>query len=185
MQFEETELRGAFVIDVDRLEDERGFFGYTFNSDDFAAHGLETRIVQENISYNARRNTLRGMHYQVAPDAQPKLIRCTQGAVYDVVIDLRPDSATHRNWIGVELTAENHRMIYVPAGFAHGFQTLQDHTELLYLMFAPYAPASARGVRWDDPAFGVEWPAADDRIINERDRTYSDYPPDKLSSTDQ
>lgn len=173
MIFQETKLAGACVIEVERLADERGFFAGTFDENEFAARGLKSRIVQSNISFNTHAGTLRGMHYQAAPVEQPKLVRCTRGSIYDVIIDLRPGSRTRFQWFGIELSAENRRMLYIPAGFAHGFQTLEDESEVVYEMFAPYAPDCARGVRWDDPAFAILWPAAE-RIINERDRSYAD-----------
>lgn len=156
--FCETKLKGAFIIELERLEDERGFFARTFCQEEFEAHGLNARIVQCNISFNKRKGTLRGMHYQVAPYEEAKLVRCTKGAIYDVIIDLRPDSLTFRRWIAVELTADNRFMLYVPADFAHGFQTLEDNTEVFYQMSEFYHPECARGVRWDDPAFAIEWP---------------------------
>jgi dTDP-4-dehydrorhamnose 3,5-epimerase len=158
MIFTETNLRGAFVIDLERLEDERGFFARTWCEREFAARGLSTRLAQCNISYNFRRGTLRGMHYQTAPHEEEKLVSCPRGAAYDVIVDLRPDSPTRLRWFAVELTAENRRMVYVPEGFAHGFQTLQDDTEVFYLISEFHAPESARGIRWDDPALKIEWP---------------------------
>lgn len=174
MIFTETKLPGAFVIDVEQFEDERGFFARCWSEEEFAAWGLNPRLVETNISFNRRENTLRGMHFQVGPDAQPKLVRCTAGAIYDVIIDLRPDSATYKQWSAVELSAANHRQLYIPEGFAHGFQTLVNDTEVLYQMSAPYAAASARGVRWNDPAFAIAWPPAE-RIIIARDQTYPDF----------
>lgn len=175
MKITETELKGAFVIEPTLREDARGFFAQLWTEAELAGRGMEGRFVQCNISYNLRRGTLRGMHYQAAPDGQAKLVRCTAGAIYDVGIDLRPHSPTFRRWVGVELSADNHRMLYLPGDFAHGFQTLTDGAEVLYMVSSPYAPQSERGVRWDDPAFRVEWPAADDRIINERDNSYPDF----------
>jgi dTDP-4-dehydrorhamnose 3,5-epimerase len=141
----------------------------------FEAAGLDARLVECNISFNRKKDTLRGMHYQGMPHGQAKLVRCTRGAIYDVIIDLRPTSATFKQWIGIELTAQNTRMLYVPPEFAHGFQTLANDTEVFYQMSSYYAPDSARGVRWDDPAFGIEWPEAESRIINARDREYPDF----------
>jgi dTDP-4-dehydrorhamnose 3,5-epimerase len=172
MFFTETKLPGAFIIEPERFVDERGFFARSWSEREFAEHGLNPRLLECNISFNKRRHTLRGMHYQIAPHAQAKLVRCTRGALYDVIIDLRPESVTNRQWVGVELTEDNGLMLYVPEGFAHGFQTLVDETEVFYQMTEYYAPESARGVRWDDPAFGIEWPEASERIINERDRNY-------------
>lgn len=169
MIFRETELRGAFIIEPGRLENERGFFARTFCQEEFKAHGLNPGVVQCNISFNKKKGTLRGMHYHVATHEEAKLVRCSQGAIYDVIVDLRPDSPTFKQWVAVELTADNRRMLYIPEGFAHGFQTLQDNTEVLYQMSEFYHPECAKGVRWDDPAFGIEW-LADDRIISNRDK---------------
>lgn len=175
MRFTETELPGAFVIELERREDERGFFARAWCEQEFAENGLDTRISQSNLSYNQRAGTLRGMHYQAPPHAEVKLVRCTRGAVYDVIVDLRPASSTYMRWIGVELSAENGRALYVPEGFAHGYQTLADDTETYYQVSAPYAPTAERGVRWDDPAFGIDWPPADDRVISTKDRAWPDY----------
>jgi dTDP-4-dehydrorhamnose 3,5-epimerase len=176
MRFTETPLPGAWVIDVDRLSDERGWFARTFDEAEFAARGLCARVVQCNASFNARRDTVRGLHYQAEPHGEPKLVRCVRGALFDVAVDLRPDSPAHRRWHGVELSAETGRMFYIPAGLAHGFQTLTDDCELLYLMGREYVPGAARGVRFDDPAFAVEWPPPSGELtISERDRGYPDY----------
>ncbi len=177
MIFAEAPLAGAWVIHPERREDERGFFARTYDRDEFAARGLDPAVVQCNTSFNARAGTLRGMHFQADPHGEPKLVRCTRGAICDVIVDLRPDSVTHRRWFGVELTGENRRALYVPVGFAHGFQTLADASEVLYMMGHDYVAESASGVRWDDPAFGIEWPAgpAGGRTISQRDATYPDY----------
>lgn len=164
-------LAGVYVVDLARIEDERGFFARSFCQREFAAHGLNPRLAQSNVSFNRTRGTLRGMHYQIAPHAEAKLVRCTQGAIWDVVIDLRRESPTYRRWVGVELSAETRRALYVPEGFAHGFQTLMDDSEILYLMSEFYDPDSARGVRWDDPAIGIDWPIAKP-VISDRDRSY-------------
>ena len=176
MIFTETPLRGAFVIEPEPLADGRGLFARTWCRNEFAARGLETRIAQCSTSLNPTRGTLRGMHYQVAPHAETKLVRCTRGALYDVIIDLRPGSPTFTRHFGVVLTADNRTMVYVPAGFAHGFQTLEDGTELFYQISEFHASEAGRGVRWDDPAFGIRWPDAE-RIIAERDRAYPDFDP--------
>jgi dTDP-4-dehydrorhamnose 3,5-epimerase len=178
MRFSETELAGAFVIDLERREDERGFFARAWCEEEFAAQGLDTRVSQCNVSFNERRGTLRGLHYQVPPHAEVKIIRCTSGAVYDVIVDLRPESSSYTRWIGVELTAENRRMLYIPEGFAHGYVTLEDETETYYQVSAPYAPQAERGARWDDPAFGIEWPEADELVISEKDRNWPDFRPE-------
>ncbi|HKV62626.1 MAG TPA: dTDP-4-dehydrorhamnose 3,5-epimerase [Candidatus Acidoferrum sp.] len=174
MIFTETKLAGAFVIDLERRSDERGFFARTFCQQEFEAHGLNPQVVQCNVSFNKRKGTLRGMHYQAAPFAEAKLVRCTSGSIYDVIIDLRPASATFKEYFAAELSAENRRMLYIPEDFAHGFQTLQDDTEVFYQMAQRYSAKHARGVRWNDPAFGIEWPEGD-RIIIERDQTYPDF----------
>lgn len=173
--FRETKLKNVFVIEPERFDDERGFFARSFSDKEFAAHGINSRLVECNISFNKKKHTIRGMHFQSAPYGQAKLVRCTQGAIYDAVIDLRPDSPTYKDWISAELTAENRLMLFVPEGCAHGFQTLADETEVFYQVSAHYMPASCGGVRWDDPAFKVEWPEAAARIINERDRQYADF----------
>ncbi|MCK9532431.1 MAG: dTDP-4-dehydrorhamnose 3,5-epimerase [Gammaproteobacteria bacterium] len=160
MRFTETELPGAFIIDIQPLEDERGFFARGFCERELAEHGLIPRVVQANISFNRRKGTLRGMHYQVAPHEEAKLVRCTRGALYDVIVDLRPESPTYLQWTGVELTADNHRALFVPQGFAHGFQTLQDNTEAFYQVSEFYTPTAERGLRHDDPAIGIHWPLA-------------------------
>ena len=174
MIFTETKLAGAFVIELERHTDERGFFARTFCQQEFEAHGLKAEVAQCNVSFNKRKGTLRGMHYQAAPFAEAKLVRCTAGSIYDVIIDLRPASATFKRHFAVELSAENHRMLYIPEDFAHGFQTLEDNTEVFYQMAQRYSAEHARGVRWNDPAFGIEWPKSE-RIIIERDRNYPDF----------
>jgi dTDP-4-dehydrorhamnose 3,5-epimerase len=174
MIFLTTLLKGAFIVEPEPVKDERGYFARTWCHQEFAAYGLNTRLVQCNVSFNNRRGTLRGMHYQAKPYEEAKLVRCTRGAIYDVIIDLRPGSSTFKQWIAVELTADNHRMLYVPEGCAHGFQTLEDGTEVFYQMSEFYVPAYAKGVRWNDPAFHIQWPAAE-RIISERDQHYPDF----------
>jgi dTDP-4-dehydrorhamnose 3,5-epimerase len=175
MVFTETKLKGSFVIDLERREDERGFFARTFCIDEFQARGLNARLVQCSISFNKARGTLRGMHWQAEPQAECKLVRVTRGAIHDVIIDLRAGSPTFKQHQAVELSDENRRELYVPEGFAHGFQTLEDDTEIFYQMSAGHAPALSRGVRWNDPQFGIDWPAAEHRIINERDANYPDF----------
>jgi dTDP-4-dehydrorhamnose 3,5-epimerase len=172
--FRETRLAGAFVIEPEKREDDRGFFARTFCREEFSAHGLNPDIAQCNVSFNKRKGTLRGMHYQARPFAEAKLVRCTAGAIFDVIIDLRKSSETFRGHFAVELCASNGKMLYIPEGFAHGFQTLLDNTEVFYQMSQPYAAQCARGVRWNDPAFGIEWPPAE-RTILERDRDYPDF----------
>lgn len=174
MIFTETALKGAFVIQPERIEDERGFFARTFDHREFAKQGLKSTFIQSSLSFNNKRGTLRGMHYQVAPYEEVKLIRCTQGAIYDVIIDLRPESPSFGQHVAIVLSAESRALLYVPEQFAHGFQTLVDNTEIFYQMTAEYAPDHARGIRWNDPAFAVPWPAAE-RIMNARDRDYPDF----------
>jgi dTDP-4-dehydrorhamnose 3,5-epimerase len=169
--FTELSLRGVFLIELKPSTDERGFFARTFSVSEFAEHGLNPAIAQCSVSFNDRRGTLRGMHYQAEPYGEAKLVRCTQGAIYDVALDLRPDSETYRRWCAVELTAENRRMLYIPDGVAHGFQTLADRSEVLYQISRSYEPRAARGVRWDDPVLGINWPEAP-QVISERDRSY-------------
>ncbi|HEX2271307.1 MAG TPA: dTDP-4-dehydrorhamnose 3,5-epimerase [Pyrinomonadaceae bacterium] len=173
--FRETKLKGAFVIDPQRFEDERGFLARSFSAKEFEDHGLNPRIAECNISFSRKRYTVRGMHFQKPPHAQAKLVRCSKGAIYDVIIDLRPESPTFKQWIGEELTAENRRMLYVPEGFAHGFQTLEENTEVFYQISEFYTPQSEAGVRWNDPAFAIRWPASDGVTINDRDRNYPDF----------
>ena len=174
MIFTETKLAGAFVIELERHTDERGFFARTFCQQEFEAHGLKAEVAQCNVSFNKRKGTLRGMHYQAAPFAEAKLVRCTAGSIYDVIIDLRLASSTFKRHFAVELSAENRRMLYIPEDFAHGFQTLEDDTEVFYQMAQRYSAEHARGVRWNDPAFGIEWPKGE-RIIIERDQNYPDF----------
>jgi len=172
--FTESTLKGAWIIDLQRINDERGFFARSFCHDEFIGHGLKTTVAQCNISYNVKRGTLRGMHFQLQPKAEAKLVRCTLGKIFDVIIDLRLDSATYCQWEGVELSEDNHRLLYVPEGFAHGFQTLEDNSEVFYQMYEFFAPDCASGVRWDDPAFGIQWPLPD-AVMSVKDRSYPFY----------
>jgi dTDP-4-dehydrorhamnose 3,5-epimerase len=176
MIFTPTPLAGAYLIDLERRGDDRGFFARMFCSDEFRAHGLVTQFVQVNDSLSAQRGTLRGMHYQLAPRAETKVLRCVRGALWDVILDLRPDSPTFGRSFGAELTAENRRMMYVPKGFAHGFLTLADDTESVYLVDEFYAPDRERGVRWDDPRFGIEWPGRP-VVLSDKDRAHRDFDP--------
>lgn len=171
MIFIETRLKGAYIIELEKVEDERGFFARSWCQKEFETHGLNPNLVQCNISYNKIKGTLRGMHYQVAPYKEAKLVRCTRGAIYDVIIDLRPNSKTFKQWIAEELNAKSHEMLYIPEGFAHGFQTLEDDTEVFYQMSEFYYQEYARGVRWNDPAFSIGWPIKPS-IINQKDRFY-------------
>lgn len=174
MIFTETKLRGALIIEPERKEDERGFFARTWCRGEFAAHGLNPQLAQCSISFNPRKGTLRGMHFQCAPHEEAKLVRCTRGAAYDVIVDLRPASATFRKWMATELTAENRRMLYVPEGFAHGLQTLENNTEIFYQISEFYHPECACGVRWNDPAFAIAWPL-EVSVISQSDSGYADY----------
>jgi dTDP-4-dehydrorhamnose 3,5-epimerase len=174
MIFVETELAGAYLVELEKREDERGFFARLWCEREFATHGLTSRLAQVSLSFNRRRGTLRGMHYQAAPYEESKMVHCVRGAIYDVIIDLRVGSHTHAKWFGVELSADNRRGVFVPAGFAHGFLTLTDDAEVLYHISHPYVAAAARGVRFDDPAFGIRWPIAIE-VIAERDRNWPAY----------
>jgi dTDP-4-dehydrorhamnose 3,5-epimerase len=181
MIFVELKLKGAYVIELEKLEDERGWFARSWCKQEFYEQGLDPNLAQCNISFNRKMGTLRGMHYQLPPFAETKLVRCTRGALYDVIIDLRPDSPTFLQWAGIELTADNRKTLYVPKGFAHGFQTLEDNTEVFYQMSDFYAPDHARGVRWNDPLFDIQWPE-EESIISQKDQTYEDADPTWFSS---
>lgn len=174
MIFTETKLKGAYSIGLEKLEDERGFFARTWCQREFKEKGIPFNLVQGNISFNKKRGTLRGMHYQIAPYGEAKLVWCIKGAIYDVIIDLRPYSETFRQWVSIDLTAENKKLLYIPKGFAHGFLTLMDNTEVFYLMSEFYVHESARGIRWDDPAFQVHWPT-EVIVISEKDKRYPDF----------
>jgi dTDP-4-dehydrorhamnose 3,5-epimerase len=174
----ETPLAGAYVVELDLLGDERGWFARTYDEAWFEEHGLDPVGVQCNSSFNAARDTLRGMHYQAPPYGEAKLVRCVRGAIWDVGVDLRPGSDSYREWHGVELTADNRRGLYLPAGLAHGFQTLTEDCEVQYLMGHVYVPEAGRGVRWDDPAFAIDWPAPHgERTMSEKDAAYPDFVP--------
>lgn len=176
MKFSETKLPGCTIVDVEPVSDARGFFARAWCSREFAEHGLHAELRQANLSYSPRRGTLRGLHWQAPPNSEAKLIRCTRGAVLDVAVDLRPDSPTYLRWVGVELAAESRRMLFVPEHFAHGFQTLEDDTEVHYLVSEAYAPEAERGARWDDPAFGIEWPLPV-AAISDKDSGWPDFEP--------
>jgi dTDP-4-dehydrorhamnose 3,5-epimerase len=175
MIFTPTELADAAIIDVERHEDERGFLARTYDEREFAEHGLPMPIVQSSTIYSPKRHTLRGLHFQEAPHSEAKLVRCTGGAAFVVIVDLRPRSPSGGQWLGVHLSAGNGRLLYVPEGFAQGYQTLEDNTEVLYHMSHHYVPEAARGVRWNDPSFAIKWPEADERIISERDQGWPDH----------
>lgn len=169
MIFLEAPLRGAYVIEVEKHEDERGFFARSWCAREFAAKGLDPHLVQCNVSFNKRKGTLRGLHYQIPPYAEVKLVRCTKGSLFDVIVDLRKDSPTFLKWFAIELTATNHRMLYIPKLFAHGFQTLEDDTEIFYQMSEFYEPPASKGLRWNDPRLGINWPDAD-RTMSQKDQ---------------
>lgn len=173
MIFTATHIPGVSVIDPEKLKDERGFFARTFDAQEFARRGLCVRIAECSTSFNPKKGTLRGMHYQEAPHEEAKIVRCTRGAIYDVALDLRADSPAYKKWVAIELSADNSRMLYIPEGCAHGFQTLEDDAEVFYMMNAPYIPAAASGVRFDDPAFDIEWPRAM-RTISDKDQSFPD-----------
>ncbi|MCC0176764.1 dTDP-4-dehydrorhamnose 3,5-epimerase [Waterburya agarophytonicola K14] len=174
MLFTPTKLKDAYIVEPKKLEDERGFFARSWCETEFRDRGLNPNLVQCNISFNQKKGTLRGMHLQIEPYAEAKLVRCTQGAIYDVIVDLRPDSETYLQWVGVELTPANHKALYVPEGFAHGFQTLADNTEVFYQMSQFYTPECARGYRWNDPSFDISW-SEEISVISEKDLNLADY----------
>ena len=196
MIFKETKLKGAYLIEIEPIEDERGFFARSFCRNELKAHEIDMKIAQCNISYNRRKGTLRGMHYQAVPYQEGKIVSCTRGSIYDVIIDLRDDSSTYCKWIAVELSAvdskepavssdlsthrspltAHYKMLYIPKGFAHGFLTLEDNTEVFYHMSEFYAPGYGRGVRWNDPAFGIEWPE-NVSVISNQDKSFPDFTP--------
>jgi dTDP-4-dehydrorhamnose 3,5-epimerase len=177
VRFSETPIAGVVRVDLELLRDDRGHFARTFSAGDFAALGMDPHVSQCNTSYNDRAGTVRGLHFQAQPFGEAKLVRCTRGAIFDVAVDLRPSSASFRRWFGAELSADDGRMLFIPIDVAHGFQTLEDSSEVLYQMSHEYVPGAARGVRWDDPAFAIEWPAPPQggRVISERDATYPDF----------
>ena len=175
MIFKETKLKGAFIIEMEPIRDNRGFFARAWCRGEFEAHGLITSFVQFNITFSPKRGTLRGLHYQMAPHEEVKLVRCPRGATYDVIIDLRPESPTYKHWLGTELTADSRRMIYISGGFAHGYQILMDDTEVFYQVGQFYAPEYERGIRWDDPAFEIDWPINSPFVLSEKDKHWPDY----------
>ncbi len=171
MIFTETKLSGAYIIDVKKIEDDRGFFGRAWCKKEFEEHGLNANAVQANVSFNKQKGTLRGMHFQLAPFSETKTVRCTAGAIYDVIIDLRPNSPTFKQWIGVELTEQNFKMLYVPEGFAHGFMTLADNSAVHYMVTEFYSPGAESGVRYNDPAFNIKWPM-EATVVSEKDKLH-------------
>ena len=171
----QTKLNGVYVIEPERFEDERGFFARTWSTAELAALGVASHFVEANFSYNHQRGTLRGLHWQAAPYGQAKLVGCTRGSIFDVGVDLRPDSETYKQWTGITLSSANRLMLYLPDGFAHGYLTLEDDSEVQYLVTSGYVPESGRGARWNDPAFGIRWPDIGQLVVNERDRSYPDF----------
>lgn len=174
MKFTETKLKGAFIIEMEPHIDDRGFFARSWCAEEFGRHGLDARLSQCNVSFNDRKGTLRGLHYQIKPHEETKLVRCTRGAIYDVIVDLRPQSTTYKKWIGVDLTAVNYKMLYIPRGFAHGFQTMEKNSEVFYQMSDAYVADSARGIRWNDPALKINWPLPDP-LLSSRDQSFPDF----------
>jgi len=174
MKFTETDLNGCYVIELEKISDERGFFARSWDKDVFEKNGLNSNLVQCNVSFNRKKGTLRGMHFQKPPFSETKLVRCTRGKIFDVVIDLRRDSKTYKKWISIELSANNHKMVYIPEGFAHGFQTLEDNSEVFYQMSKRYEKKYSSGLLWNDSAFNVKWPL-EPTILNEKDKLYGDY----------
>ncbi len=175
MKFTQTKIPGVVIIEIETKIDERGFFTYTYDAEAFEKHCVPLQVVECNLSYNAQKGTLRGMHYQADPHGQIKLVSCTRGTIYDVILDLRNDSPTCKQWVAVELDASKHNALYVPTGCAHGYQTLTDDAEVAYMMGSRFVPEAGRGVRYDDPAFAITWPAAEQRIMSEKDRSYPDW----------
>lgn len=174
MLFIETKLKGSFIIDIEKLEDERGFFGRSWCVNEMQKHGIKVNILQANVSFNKLKGTLRGMHYQIAPHQEAKLVRCSRGSIFDVIIDLRKDSPTYKEWIGVELSQDNYKMLYIPEDFAHGFITLEDNTEVSYLMSEIYIPVAGATIRWNDPLFNINWPF-EPTTLSEKDGSQPDF----------
>jgi dTDP-4-dehydrorhamnose 3,5-epimerase len=175
MIFTETELKGAYVIEPEKYQDERGYFARVFCENEFKFHGIKLNMVQSNIGFSRKKGTIRGLHYQVYPHAEVKLIRCISGSIFDVIIDLRPESPTYKQWFGIELNSKNSQMLLVPENFAHGYQSLVDNTEVFYLVSQFYTADAERGVRWDDPLFKIQWPEMIHPIISEKDKSWPDF----------
>lgn len=175
MMFLQTSLEGSFIVELEKIEDERGFFAEGWKDEEAARHGIHARFNRTNISYNRKAGTLRGLHSQKPPFEEAKLVRCIQGAMFDVIVDIRPDSPTYLRWFGIELTAENHRMLYVPKGFLHGFQTLVPDTTVSYQVAGVYTPEAELGASYDDPAFGIEWPEAPELILSPKDQSWGAF----------
>ena len=175
MKFIKTKLEGAFIIEPELVKDERGFFARLWCQKEFAKHGLNRNLAQISIAFNQKKGTVRGMHFQKSPYKEAKLVRCTSGAIYDVIIDLRPASKTYKQWVSVEITSKSYKMIYVPEGFAHGYQTLEDNTEVIYHMSEFFTPEYYSGVRWNDPVFNIKWPYTEKIIISDKDKSYPNF----------
>lgn len=175
LKFTELSLHGAYLVEPEFIEDERGFFARSFCTQEFKKQGLNTQLEQCNISYNIQKGTLRGMHYQINEKSEAKLVRCSMGSIYDVLIDLRPASSTFKKWIALELSAKNRKMVFIPEGFAHGFQTLEDEVEVFYQMSNSFDPKYARGIRWNDPAFKIQWPHPEPTLISTKDQQHPNF----------
>ena len=175
MIFNETKLKGAFIVDLDELKDDRGFYARAWCQKEFEAHGMNSRMVQANMQFNKRTGTLRGLHQQLAPFQEAKFVRCLIGSIFDVIVDLRPDSPSYKQWLSVTLTADNRKALFVPEGFAHGYLTLLDNTEVFYQVTEFYTPGYERGVRWDDPTFAIQWPRTENLVISEKDKSWPDF----------
>jgi len=175
MIFNETSIQGAYVIEIEKWQDERGFFGRAFCEKEFAEQQLAFTSVQANVGFSKKKYTVRGLHYQESPYWEKKLVRCVRGSIFDVIVDLRPNSPTYKQWLGIELTSKNYKHFYIPEGCAHGYQTLEDHTEIYYLVSEFYHPEAERGIRWNDPTFGIKWKETEEIIISEKDRQWSDF----------
>jgi len=185
LRFLATGLDGCVVVELEALPDERGFFARTFSADEFRQNGLDPAVVECSVSHNARKGTVRGLHFQVAPHSEAKLVRCSRGRLFDVAVDLRPGSPTYRGWTSAELSPDNRRSLYLPEGFAHGFMTLEDMTDVSYQMSSPYVAGAGAGLRWDDPALGIAWPDVGNLTISERDRAWPLLDQDDVSGRDR
>jgi dTDP-4-dehydrorhamnose 3,5-epimerase len=175
MIFNSTPISGAYLVDIEEHKDDRGFFGRAFCANEFRDRGIPFRVAQANVALSKKKGTLRGLHYQVAPHEEAKLVRCVRGAVFDVIVDLRKDSESYGRWFGTQLSAAAYRLFHLPAGTAHGYLALEDNSEIIYLVSQFYAPGAEHGIRWDDPAFNIQWPLTDDLIISEKDRSWADF----------
>jgi dTDP-4-dehydrorhamnose 3,5-epimerase len=175
MKFSPVNVEGAFVVELSPIVDDRGFFARAYCEREFLDNGINVRMVQENMSYNRQRGILRGLHWQASPHEEAKFVRCIKGSIFDVVVDVRPDSATYKQWYGIDLTSTGRQALFIPGGCAHGYQVLEDDTELLYKVSAPYMQEAERGARWNDPAFGIEWPIKEGLILSSKDKDWDDF----------